>query len=254
MRHTEKHFDLVDCPSCLIAPACQVTNVFAQATRAFLAVLDQYTLADMMVRRNQLHRLFSAASGNGTGARRMKHPLASLAFTVALIATSGNVSLAQSPYPRIDGYGAQPESGVAPDPRHPPAGGSVLVYDRDYPFIHYSDPPVHNDIARLQQRIDAGTVKLTATPQHGYLESILKALNIDPDSQTLVFSKTSLQIDAISAATPRAIYFNDDTYVAWVQKTGMLEIVTMDADRGPVFYTLSRQTATPPWSAKRCAA
>src|SRR5580698_5628589 len=37
VRHTEKHFDLVDCPSCLIAPACQVNNVFAQATRAFLA-------------------------------------------------------------------------------------------------------------------------------------------------------------------------------------------------------------------------
>ena len=65
-----------------------------------------------------------------------------------------------------------------------------------------------------------GTVKLRRTPQHGYLESVLQALNINPDSQTLVFSKTSLQIDAISAATPRAIYFNDDTYVGWVQQTG----------------------------------
>src|SRR5665213_2276637 len=32
VRHTEKHFDVVDCRSCLIAPACQMTNVFAQAT------------------------------------------------------------------------------------------------------------------------------------------------------------------------------------------------------------------------------
>jgi Rrf2 family transcriptional regulator, nitric oxide-sensitive transcriptional repressor len=62
IRHTEKHFDLVDCPGCLIVPACQVTHVFAQATRAFLAVLDQYTLADMMIRRNQLHRLFSSSA------------------------------------------------------------------------------------------------------------------------------------------------------------------------------------------------
>lgn len=69
MRHTEKDFQLVDCPGCLIAPACQVNNVFAQATRAFLAVLDQYSLADLMVRRSQLHRLFSAASGHGAGAR-----------------------------------------------------------------------------------------------------------------------------------------------------------------------------------------
>jgi Rrf2 family transcriptional regulator, nitric oxide-sensitive transcriptional repressor len=70
VRHTEKHFDVVDCPSCLIAPACQMTNVFAQATRAFLAVLDRYTLADMMSRRNQLHRLFSGTMmASGTGAR-----------------------------------------------------------------------------------------------------------------------------------------------------------------------------------------
>jgi hypothetical protein len=175
----------------------------------------------------------------------MKHPLVSLAFSVALIATSANLPLAASSYPRLGSSGAQPESGTAPDPRRPPDGGAVMVYDRDYPFIHYSDPPVHNDIARLQRRIDAGSVTLTSTPQHGYLESILKALNINPDSQTLVFSKTSLQIDAISAATPRAIYFNADTYVAWVQKTGMLEIVTMDADRGPVFYTLSAAESRP---------
>lgn len=70
VRHTEKQFELVDCSSCLIAPACQVTDVFVQATRAFLAVLDQYTLEDMMVQRNQLHRLFSAATAAaGTGTR-----------------------------------------------------------------------------------------------------------------------------------------------------------------------------------------
>jgi Rrf2 family nitric oxide-sensitive transcriptional repressor len=69
VRHTEKHFDVVDCPNCLIAPACQMTSVFAQATRAFLSVLDQYTLADMMSRRQQLHRLFSGAASSGMGVR-----------------------------------------------------------------------------------------------------------------------------------------------------------------------------------------
>lgn len=125
------------------------------------------------------------------------------------------------------------------------AHGDVLVYDRDYPYIRYSDPPVHNDIARLQQRLDNGSLQLQPTAEHGYLESLLAALHINPDSQTLVFSKTSLQVDAISAATPRAVYFNDDTYVAWVQQTGLLEIVTMDADRGPVFYTLSAADRPP---------
>lgn len=117
------------------------------------------------------------------------------------------------------------------------------VYERDYPFMHYSDTPVNNPVAQLQKKLAAGTATLTLSPQHGYLESLLAALNINPDSQGLVFSKTSLQIDAITPATPRAVYFNDDTYVAWVQKTGIMEIVTMDADKGPVFYSLS--TATP---------
>src|ERR1700760_4440745 len=72
VRHTEKQFALVDCASCVIAPACQVTDVFAQATRAFLSVLDQYTLADMMTRRHQLHRLFAGSAADataGAGAR-----------------------------------------------------------------------------------------------------------------------------------------------------------------------------------------
>jgi Rrf2 family nitric oxide-sensitive transcriptional repressor len=63
VRHTEKHFALVDCKRCLIAPACQVTDVFAQATHAFLGVLDRYSLADMMARRHQLHRLFAGVAG-----------------------------------------------------------------------------------------------------------------------------------------------------------------------------------------------
>ena len=63
-------------------------------------------------------------------------------------------------------------------------------------------------------------------------------MGIDPSSQTLVYSKTSLQIDLIKAATPRAIYFDDDTYVAWIPDTNMVEMTTMDSALGPVFYTL----------------
>ncbi|HUO40027.1 MAG TPA: hypothetical protein VMU34_20270, partial [Mycobacterium sp.] len=58
--------------------------------------------------------------------------------------------------------------GEAPDARVVVSDGG-LVYDREYPFIHYSDTPVHNDIARLQKRLADGTVKLTRSPQHGYL-------------------------------------------------------------------------------------
>lgn len=116
---------------------------------------------------------------------------------------------------------------------------TVQVYDTDYPFINYSGKPVHNEIAVLQQRLDRGDVHLRYGAAHGYLESLLEALNISRSSQVLVFSKTSLQTDAISPQTPRAIYFNDDTYIGWIPTSGLLEVVTMDADRGPVFYSLA---------------
>ena len=58
VRHTEDGFDLVDCGSCLIAPACGATGVLKEATAAFLAVLDRYTLADVSVQRGRLAELF----------------------------------------------------------------------------------------------------------------------------------------------------------------------------------------------------
>ena len=116
--------------------------------------------------------------------------------------------------------------------------GTALRYDTEYPLIGYADSPTHNALARLQERLDRGEVKLEFLPGRGYLDSLLKALAIDPSSQTLVYSKTSLQIDLIKAATPRAIYFDDTTYVAWIPETNIIEMTTMDSAVGPVFYTL----------------
>ncbi|HEV2702806.1 MAG TPA: hypothetical protein VGV09_14340 [Steroidobacteraceae bacterium] len=143
-------------------------------------------------------------------------------------------------YPQVGR--AQPPAGQAVTP---PSNNTALIYDSEYPYINYSGTPRNNEIARLQVRLDRGEVKLERQPVRGYLDSILKALKIDVSSQVLVFSKTSLQVSAISSATPRAIYFNDDTYVAWVQGTDLLEIVTMDADRGPVFYTINSTDPQP---------
>ena len=111
-------------------------------------------------------------------------------------------------------------------------------YDTEYPTIGYGGKAQHNEIERLQDRLDRGDVKLEFRGVRGYLDSVLKLLDIDPSSQVLVYSKTSLQVDHISAATPRAIYFNDDTYVAWVQNSQTLELAVMDDNLGPVFYTL----------------
>lgn len=48
VRHTEDGFDLVDCGSCIIAPACGLTGVLREALGAFMTVLDSHTLADLL--------------------------------------------------------------------------------------------------------------------------------------------------------------------------------------------------------------
>jgi Rrf2 family transcriptional regulator, nitric oxide-sensitive transcriptional repressor len=58
VRHTETGFDLVDCSSCIIAPACSLPKIVNEAVGAFLAVLDRYTLADVLNRRADLRGLF----------------------------------------------------------------------------------------------------------------------------------------------------------------------------------------------------
>lgn len=121
---------------------------------------------------------------------------------------------------------------------------SSIRYDAEYPTIGYGENPSNNAIARLQERVKRGEVNLELKPPRGYLDSVLNALGIDASSQTLVYSKTSLQLALINAATPRAIYFDDDTYVAWIPGTKFLEIATMDSAVGPVFYTLSNTSPT----------
>ncbi len=61
VRHTEEGFNLVDCPSCVIAPACGLTGVLAEALSAFMAVLDRHTLADLVANRVDALRAFGLA-------------------------------------------------------------------------------------------------------------------------------------------------------------------------------------------------
>ena len=57
LRHTEGDFELVDCSSCAIAGPCRLPSVLREATQAFLAVLDKYTLQDLLGRRSELRDL-----------------------------------------------------------------------------------------------------------------------------------------------------------------------------------------------------
>ncbi len=136
------------------------------------------------------------------------------------------------------GRAAQGSSSPSAPPAPEPPRYSALRYDFEYPLIGYSATPAHNTFARLQQRLDKGEVKLEWRAPRGYLDSLLQALNIDKSSQSLVFSKTSLEIAYITEKTPRAIYFDDETYVAWVQGAPSLELMAVDSVVGPVFYTL----------------
>jgi hypothetical protein len=172
-----------------------------------------------------------------SGARR-GGALWSTAASAALgiLAASPGWSAVASAPPTSDNDYPPVQEGPPPQTRM-----SALPYDSEYAVIGYSGTPTHNPIARLQTRLLRGEVKLEFKPPRGYLDSVLKNLGIDPSSQMLVYSKSSAQVEWVNAATPRAIYFNDDTYAAWVQAIGPLEFVTMDSELGPVFYTMTNQ-------------
>ena len=112
-------------------------------------------------------------------------------------------------------------------------------------MTQYLTATVDDPVARLQKKLDAGSAKLIWS-EYGYLKSVLKELGISPRTQTLVFSKTSLQRERISPRTPRALYFNDDCYVGWCQDGVVVELAVQDPKWGTIFYTLPQQpTATP---------
>ncbi len=115
--------------------------------------------------------------------------------------------------------------------------------DFERPPIDYHKTPVHDPVARLQQKLDSGQVKLEYDSKHGYLESVLRLLEVPVSSQSLVFSKTSFQLRKIDPARPRAVYFNDAVYIGWVQNGDVLEVASVDPRQGTIFYTLS-QTPT----------
>lgn len=116
----------------------------------------------------------------------------------------------------------------------------------DHDPINYSTTMPDNPVSQLQEIINDDPAALEYDSQSGYLRSILEKLSIPVESQVLVFSKTSFQSDLISPATPRAVYFNDDTYIGAVQNGSVLEVSVADPNLGTVFYTLSQEKAGRP--------
>lgn len=124
--------------------------------------------------------------------------------------------------------------------------GTGVAQDIEREPIRYSDAKPSNVVSALQERISAGAVKLEFEPEHGYLRSLLKELNVPESSQVLVFSKTSLQRDRISPKTPRAVYFNDDVLIGFCLRGQVVEISAVDDTLGTVFYTQDQIRSSEP--------
>ena len=101
-------------------------------------------------------------------------------------------------------------------------------------------------IERLLARLESGETELEFDKTHGYLRSLLAELDIPVSSQVLVFGKTSLQLQHISPGRPRALYFNDDMYIGWVQRSNIMEFAAVSPQQGTVFYTLKNSPGQTP--------
>lgn len=117
--------------------------------------------------------------------------------------------------------------------------------DFDRAPINYQTAEVNDAVAKLKRALEAGETELAWDSQFGYLPALLAKLEVPVSSQTLVFSKTSLQLHRISPRRPRAVYFNDDIYIGYCQNGDVLELAATDSQQGAIFYTLSQDKAAP---------
>lgn len=123
--------------------------------------------------------------------------------------------------------------------------GSFMV-PLEHEAIQYTARPIDDAVTRLQKQLSSGKVKLAYDEEHGYLKSVLRALDIPVESQVLVFSKTSFQAPRISPRMPRALYYNDHVSVGFVRGGDVLEIAAQDPKQGTVFYTLEQERTSRP--------
>jgi hypothetical protein len=122
----------------------------------------------------------------------------------------------------------------------------------DHKAIQYAEFPANDPVALLEKRVEKEELKLEFQRNRwGYLPTLLKQLGVNADSQVLVFSKTSFQAERVSPARPRAIYFNDNVSVGFVQGGETLELASLDPKQGVIFYTLDARNSAAPEFARR---
>lgn len=114
--------------------------------------------------------------------------------------------------------------------------------DYELPPINYSTTPPKDVITSLQKRLESGELKFSGTDKE-IVSALLRELHIPPESQLLVFSKTSFQRERIGPERPRALYFSDTSYVGWVPG-GLIEVTAIDPSLGPIFYSFDPRADT----------
>lgn len=116
------------------------------------------------------------------------------------------------------------------------SGGHAQVYEESP--IRYSRRTPGDIAADWRRSLPMGEPEFDQSSPKAFLRSVLDELGISPESQLLVFSTTSFQNKKIDGARPRALYFNENHYVGFVQG-GPLELVTTDSRMGLNFYTMT---------------
>jgi len=119
---------------------------------------------------------------------------------------------------------------IAEEPATP-----ISYSDIDEPPHSYKDRQPRDRFTRLKPDLEAGRIPLDTRGEKEFLLSLLKMLEIPVSSQMLVFSTTSLQLGLITPSNPRALYFNEDTYVGFIPG-GRIEIISLDPELGAIFY------------------
>jgi hypothetical protein len=121
----------------------------------------------------------------------------------------------------------------------------------DHPAIGYATRPAKDPVSKLNRKIQEGKVQLRFDGEQGYLRSVLEALDVPIESQLVVFSKTSLEMNRINPHNPRTLFFNDSVAVGWVRGGGIVELAAEDPQQGVIFYTLDQKQADKPIFVRR---
>jgi hypothetical protein len=167
---------------------------------------------------------------------------------LAISALGGGFAFGQT-QDAADG-GVAPESVIELGDPHASPSERIFVFPPFHPALRYARGSSSDVMTKLNDDLRNGTAALTFDPATGYLKAALAVLGVLPESQSVVFSRTSLQKRFISPRTPRAIFFNDDVSVGFIPGAPLLEIAVTGGS-GTVFYAIEQRDVPLPQFARR---